>query len=354
MIYNEYFASMNTGGGFECFFDEIFPPQKLDSLYIIKGGSGTGKSTVMKSIAKHFYKEGYSVEGFVCSSDINSYDGVIIDSRIAIIDGTSPHTTDPLYFGAVDEIVNFGECLNPAVLKADKEKIVTLVSKKKESYKKGYSFLSAASKIKKEIKRIASEDFDFEKMQGAISRYIKQNNISGKGFKKSIRLISGIGPDGEVFLDSFEKSADKICCITNSHGCEGIFFDAFCDSLKKSGVECVVSYSPYISGEINGIFIPSHKTALVMGKGEENTYNPKYKIFNLERFLNKDVLGENRSKLRFAKKCSEALISGAVESFKEAKSSHEALEKIYKKAVNFDKVTEIGESLIQKIENSLK
>ena len=57
---NSYFASMNTSDGFKSYFDTVFDPSVLSSLYIIKGGSGTGKSTILDivlCIAKHDEKK---------------------------------------------------------------------------------------------------------------------------------------------------------------------------------------------------------------------------------------------------------------------------------------------------------
>ena len=122
---NEYFAFMNTSEGFRSFFDDIFDPVVLDAYFIIKGGSGTGKSTIMKKIGDYFEKRGHLTERFCCSSDINSLDGVLIDGRIAVIDGTAPHTTDPKYPGAVDEIINLSECWDKAKLKNRKKEIKT-------------------------------------------------------------------------------------------------------------------------------------------------------------------------------------------------------------------------------------
>lgn len=53
---------------------------------------------------------GESVEYYYCSSDTSSLDGIVLKhSGTAILDGTSPHTTDPAYPGAVEEIINMGD-----------------------------------------------------------------------------------------------------------------------------------------------------------------------------------------------------------------------------------------------------
>ncbi len=353
MIYKEYFASMNTGGGFKSYFNKIFSPIELTSLYIIKGGSGTGKSTLMKNIAERFKKEERDVEGFLCSADINSWDGVIIDKSVAVIDGTSPHVTDTVYTGAVDELIDLGTCLENNLLKKHRQEIINNVDEKSSCYKKAYSFLSASCQVKNEIERIASEGLDYDKMQGAITRFFRQNGLKGEGVRESVRLIESVTGDGAVRLETFESLSEKICCITNSHGCESIFFDCFLKSVRECGLEALISFSPYSSGKVNGIYLPECKMSLVLERGGEDVYDTRYKMFNLERFLDREVLTQNRSKLRFAKKCADALLNGAADLFREAGVKHKALEEIYRESVDFDAVSEISDGLYKKIEKAL-
>ena len=350
---NGYFASMNTSEGFRSYFEEIFNSAQLDALYIIKGGSGTGKSTTMKKIGEHFEKKGFLVERFYCSSDVNSLDGIIIDSKIAVIDGTAPHTTDPKYPGAVDEIVNLSSCWDTDILKASKKEIIKLVTQKNSCYRKGYSFLSAAGKIKREMKNIVCENYKYEKMRHAVLRYIKQSGWKGTKKSKSLRHISSVGPDGVVVFKTFENMSDKICIVKNSHGCEEILFNEFIKQIDEIGLNCVISNDPICNENINAIFLPEVKTCIVMSDGTENLYDEKYKVFNMERFIDKETLGSNRTKLRFANKCYKSLIDGACDSFKDAKKIHDKVERIYSVSVDFDKVSEIAKELIERITNQL-
>ena len=108
-----YFAAANTEAGFVSWFDDIFNARDIDFTYIIKGGSGTGKSTLMKKVAAKAEKLGGACERYYCSSDTASLDGVIAKmpsgARIAMLDGTAPHTHDPKYPGAADAIINLGQ-----------------------------------------------------------------------------------------------------------------------------------------------------------------------------------------------------------------------------------------------------
>ena len=44
----EFFASANGYTGFRSYFDEIFDSRDYTAIYVLKGGPGTGKSTLLK------------------------------------------------------------------------------------------------------------------------------------------------------------------------------------------------------------------------------------------------------------------------------------------------------------------
>ena len=118
-----YFLGSSGKNGFFSCFSQLTP--KIDGQYtfIIKGGPGTGKSSMMKKIASEIENMDIGCERIFCSSDPSSLDGIIIPSlRVSVADGTSPHTIDPEYPGATGEIVNLGECWDKKKLFENKEK----------------------------------------------------------------------------------------------------------------------------------------------------------------------------------------------------------------------------------------
>ena len=124
-----FFAASNGYCGFTSLFDQIFNPIEFKRIFILKGGPGTGKSTLMKGIIKFANRIGIYSEAVYCSSDTNSLDGVILidnEEKVAVIDGTAPHATDPKYPGAIDEIINLGEGFNEDYLTSRKKEIVFL------------------------------------------------------------------------------------------------------------------------------------------------------------------------------------------------------------------------------------
>ena len=74
----ELFAAANSGKGFCSFYGEIFSPERTERRYLIKGGPGTGKSSLMRRVAGEAEKRGYGVEYYRCSSDPTSLDAILI------------------------------------------------------------------------------------------------------------------------------------------------------------------------------------------------------------------------------------------------------------------------------------
>lgn len=87
-----FFLGANSRNGFYSLYDELIDPKTAESVYIIKGGPGSGKSSFMRRIKKILSEQGISCESILCSSDPDSLDGVVFhDLKVAFVDGTAPH-----------------------------------------------------------------------------------------------------------------------------------------------------------------------------------------------------------------------------------------------------------------------
>lgn len=141
-----YFAGGNTARGFCSLYDSNL--QGLDRLFILKGGPGTGKSSLMKKFGQEWLEKGYDIEFLHCSSDNQSIDGVIIPGlKVGLVDGTAPHVIEPKAPGAVEEYINLGEAWNSRALNAQKSAIVKLTSQISHSFQKAYATFNEALEI---------------------------------------------------------------------------------------------------------------------------------------------------------------------------------------------------------------
>jgi len=151
---HKYFAAANGYHGFRSYFDSIFASENFLKIYVLKGGPGTGKSSLLKRLSQHFSGMRVYNEAIYCSSDPSSLDGVIIERnarRIAVIDGTAPHERDAVIAGAIDEIINLGENWDSDMLEKKRDEILELNKKKKLAYQNAYQNLRLAGEIDSKI-----------------------------------------------------------------------------------------------------------------------------------------------------------------------------------------------------------
>ena len=63
-----YFLGGNTSKGFYSLYRSILSQDEARRIICIKGGPGTGKSSLMKKVGNLFFEKGYNVEYHHCSS----------------------------------------------------------------------------------------------------------------------------------------------------------------------------------------------------------------------------------------------------------------------------------------------
>ena len=72
-------------------------------------------------------------------------------------------------------------------------------------------------------------------------------------------------------------------------------------------------------------------------------------IINLGKFVNKDKLNEYKEELEVNERILDELINYAISNLKKAKSNHDIIENYYIPNMNFEKVNQLKDQLIEKI-----
>ena len=92
----QYFLGGNTPTGFYSLYHQLSDPERLRAVYIIKGGPGSGKSTLMRRVERHAQASGLKTQQVLCSGDPDSLDALILpELRAALVDGTAPQGVVP-------------------------------------------------------------------------------------------------------------------------------------------------------------------------------------------------------------------------------------------------------------------
>ena len=327
-----FFASANSGRGFINYYGDIF--KNLKKHYIIKGGPGTGKSSLMKAVAKAAKSQGMSVECFYCSSDPGSLDGIIINElSVGITDGTAPHTADPCYPGVTDEIIDMSQFWDKNILEQTKEKIIETVNTKSKLYRDVYSYLNAALSLDKLIARQLSEGADIMSLKSLARSYA--DVIPYRKGKESVRLTDAITMKGHHTFSPYRNKADIIYNLKDSYGIGHIFLNHIKKILTDN--EMVVSYEALDTEKINMIYLPTGRILFCINSDEG------------EEIDTDDFVLDNRSYPISAATRKAELLSDAYSLLSEIEKEHFSLEKIYISAMDFSRKEEYQEKLIKTI-----
>lgn len=209
-LIKNYFACANSSKGFQNFFASNL--KNLNKIYILKGGPGTGKSSLMKKVGTAMANKGIPVEYIHCSSDPNSLDGIVIRSlSVAIVDGTSPHVIEPTAPGAIEEYVNLGVAWDVDKLAENKKEIQFLEKEISSCYPKAYACFEKALKIHDDWEKIYISHMDFKKANTYTNEVIQKllnNTHLDKNSTIMHRFFGGSTPQGS--LNYVDTLIDKI------------------------------------------------------------------------------------------------------------------------------------------------
>ncbi len=352
-----YFAGANTNKGFRSTYPIHLPEEELSRLYILKGGSGTGKSTLMHKCAKKAASAGASVALLLCSSDPSSADAVILTGkngkRIAIVDGTAPHTLDPAYPGVVGEIVNLGDCWHTHELSAHRQDVAMLILKKQKAYRLAYRYLAAYGETQEIIRDLLSSCMYREKLAAAVERILNSFSKKTPG-KAEIRITAAVSMHGLYRLDTFPHLAKRTYAIEDVYGSAAYFFEALRQTAQKRGTSIITAPPPGLFDGVYEAYFPCDSTAFVtVATDTDIEKNSSRTPVNMRRFIDRSALANIRGKLRFADRCAAMTMEGALAALEEAKNHHFGLEGLYKSVMDFDAVSEISDMLASRILSDL-
>ena len=351
----ESFLGANTPQGFVSFFDELYNPYKNCTPYIIKGGPGTGKSSLMKKVANECEKQGYEIEKVYCSSDPDSLDGIIVpDLGISIADGTSPHLLEPKFPGACENIINTGEFWDKNKLRTKADEIRTLTLENSIHHRRSVKYLSAVGNIAEENIRIGARYTDMDKIENFALRFSmrelpRKKNIAPGTRKK--RFISALTPKGEVFLDTGVKAlASRVIAIDDEYtAVSSTLVDRIGELAIRNGYDVIFCYCPLKPRmTCEHIIIPDKNLALITVRSPHKTNIEFDRIIHTGRFLYEGI-NEHMSYLRFNRRLMRELTDEAIRALKDAKATHDKLEKIYVEAMDFDSLNTYLDNLLQDI-----
>ncbi len=337
--FNASFASANGYKGFRSYYDQILHNDSFSHVYVLKGGPGTGKSTLMKTLEDRYGRLGIKTERILCSSDPDSLDGVILVSdktKIAILDGTAPHQRDAQLPGAKDCLINLAQKLDEGALKKARPELTELQKKKALAYKKGYEFLSLCGIINDKIEAECETEEGVSSVYGELTHTLERAECGDI----EVRLYNAFCKDGRVTLPHGSLATQRILLDGNPYVTKHLM-QAMARTVQEHRYGATIVPDALDESRILSIDIPSIGLLITTEavQGPTRTFHFKRIQFDAEEEMRTFYSG---------------LLSRAKERFSEAFSYHKEMESIYGEAIDFSYVDESCERISKELDSWLR
>lgn len=352
-----YFLGCNTPDGYFSLFPQFTEPAAGWRCILIKGGPGTGKSTLMKRVAAHCRRRGCDVEEIHCASDCDSLDGVVLPGpRIVLLDATPPHALEPRCPGAVEQPLSLCDCWDEEALRSHRDEIVALSEEIAAHHRQAVRYLGSAAALLREVRQIADRYTDHEK----ILRYahsLAERELPDRGGKgaEQQRLLSAVTNKGAVLWNgTLEVSGMRMLCIEDPYGATA---PAVIAALRQEAllrgyriITCPCAVSP--REKYDHLLIPEAGLGFVTA----NRFHPvtaQGRAIHAQRFTDMEAMKQYRVRVRFLQKAAEMLLTQAAEAMAAAKDRHDALEQYYRSATDFSRIDSLTQEFLHKLNKLL-
>ncbi|AXF56255.1 PRK06851 family protein [Salicibibacter kimchii] len=360
-----YYAGSNSSFGFYSLYEEAV--QGLEHLYILKGGPGTGKSTLIRHVGNALAEKGEAIEILHCSSDNGSLDGVIFPSlKVGIVDGTAPHVIDPKYPGVVDCIVNLGDFRDDAMLREHKEEIVELTDKIEETFSKAYETFAEARNVHDDLEAIYLRAMDFREAHQVTEELIekifpetKANAEIEQELTIKHRFFGAATPKGPVhFYNNLTEEAGKRYIVKGRAGSgKSTMMKKIGTHAETHGYGVEYYYCAFDPESIDMVIIPGLETAILDGT-DPHEFDPNREndevVDMFIRCMDPSIEVEMADAIHETETSYKHLMKQGTRFLSEAKKLHDTLEKYYVEAMDFQSINRKSREVAVELINLIK
>lgn len=357
-----FFIGSNSGCGFYSYFDAFYDSDRMRKVFLLKGGAGNGKSTLMKKIAAAAQEQGLDTEQIRCPSDPDSLDAVRIPAvGAAVIDATPPHAREAEYHGVLDRYVSLSEYVDSAALTAEREAVVRLSGEIRDRHDAARKCLAGAYSASNAAMGLVLGGVNSERISGRgaalVRRYIpKRHGVRPTKVYK--RFFSGFTPKGLV---AFPETLTALCAspasaelvsVLDDFGLSPFLLLPLLEAAQQNGFEVYAGYSPLVPSCLTSVVVP--ELSLVVAVNEHGIFDgaeAHVRNIRLNALIAPDVWKQNRTRLRILRRTERSLLEDAFTSLSEALCLHDALEAIYKPYTDYAGLDRLAEKLIDEILN---
>lgn len=342
-----FFLAANSRRGFVSFFEDFIAESFERDVYMLKGGPGCGKSTLIRRVCQPLARDGEPVEHIYCSSDPDSLDGMILSDRLAILDATSPHVTEPSFPGARGGYLALPEFINRHTLREKYPALLTLSAASKEHYAQAYRLIAASAQIDEHVTQSIRPYFAAERLRrrakGIIAREMPRTGRRGV-LKK--RFIDGITPHGVLRLSgTIDALCTRIYDLYDSYGFAPILLEPLLEGALAQGYDVYACYCPKNPERLLHLLIPALSLGFVTSTPLHQYEGEPYRRVRVDACVDYSPRRQLRGHARLLSRLSQSLIDDAVAEVAAAHTLHDRIEEIYRPHIDTEALDRRAEEI---------
>ncbi len=344
-----FFICANSADGFVSRLGDCYDPHSGWQAFVIKGGPGTGKSTLMKRMALQAASGGQAVQLIACTGDPTSLDAVVLpQQKTVIMDGTPPHPVEPKSPGVCERLLDVGAAFDVEKLQQHRAEILACSRQNSALHASAAKYIGAAGTLLRELQQSVAPAADLAKATAFGVRLAKKHlPKQKKQGSEQIRFLSGITYRGHIFYGSTVRElCDKVIAIEDDYGpVAGAVLAQVRRIALERGYEIITCPCPLFPNEkIDHILIP----ALRLGFCTQNRYlqTGVGRCVHARRFMQAGRLRQIKQRATLTRRTVKELLESAAGRMAEAKAVHDRLEGYYIPAVDFTKVDALAAQVL--------
>lgn len=350
----QYFLGSNSVSGFHSLYDQLLPPGQARAVYILKGGPGCGKSTLMRRVADEMARAGIAQEYILCSGDPDSLDALVLPQlRVALVDGTAPHVVEPTLPGCVDRYVNLGAGYDHEALFPLREELARYTDDHRACYRRAYRCLASCGGILTDLNGMVLTPALREKLEkrarGILAREFPRQKGAAPGQTRR-RFLGAVTHKGALCLfPTVTAQCSRVYELVDPHAISHVLLQLIWEGALSQGYDAIVCPDPLFPQRPAHLLFPQLDLALVSSTPQHPFPGDPFRRIRLDTAADRDILRQNRHRMRFAQKVSSALLEQAVEFLSEGKQLHDRMEALFRPHVDFGPAEEEARRITHEI-----
>lgn len=318
----------------------------LDSrVILLKGGPGTGKSTLMRRVLAQWREQGREALAFHCAADPDSLDAVCtVDRRLCVMDATPPHAVEPRFPGAVEHLADLGEGLSREKLRGQLSVLTVLSGEQQALRMRAGQYLRAASTLaRQEETRGAEGSMAEAALLRCANRLARRTWGDARGEEGERRAyLSGVTPRGGLcFYDTLTALCPQVYVLEGDPETAARLLSMLRQKAAMAGVAALVCPCALRPDRVEHLLLPETGVAFTTSHRFHEVDFPVYRRLSMLRYRARPLSEGERQRREQNRLVQEGMLSEATALLRGAQELHRQEEQIYASAMDWEQVEEI-------------